>query len=58
MVYDKSLLNYIHSTIPLPVHNDTSDKHLGNVIGKNNKHIAFFFRILSNNKCNYTKMDK
>ena len=58
MVSTETLLNYPYWTIPFTVHNDASDKQLGAVISQNNKHIAFFYRVLSKPQRNYFRTEK
>ena len=58
MVSDENLLNYPDYMTKFTVHTDTYDKQFGAVTRNNNKHIAFFYRILIKIQHNYTTMDK
>ena len=58
MVSDETLLIYPDWKLPFVVHNDAYYKQLGAVISNNNKHIAFFSRILTNPQHNYTTTKK
>ena len=58
MVSSETLLNYPDYKVPLPVHTDTSDKHLGSVIIQNNNTLAFFFNMLIKPQWNYNTTEK
>ena len=58
MVSAETMLIYPYWKLPFTVHTDASDKHLGDVISKNNKPIAFLSRKLSKPQSNYTTNKK
>ena len=58
MVSAETLLSYPGWKLTFTVHTDASDKQLGAVISQNDKHIAFFSRILRKPQSNYTTTDK
>ena len=58
MVSAEKLLSYPDWKMPFTVHTDASDKQLCAVISHNNKHIAFFSRILIKPHHNYTTTEK
>ena len=58
MVSSETLLSYPDWIIPFTVHTDVSDKQLDAVISHNNKPTAFFSRIFSKPRRNYTTNEK
>ena len=58
VVSAETLLSYPYWTITFKVHNDASDKHLGDVISQNNKPIDLLSIRFINPQSNYTTTDK
>ena len=58
MVSSETLLSYPYCTISFIFHTDVSDQQLDAFISQNNKYIAFFSRILSKPRRNYTTNEK
>ena len=58
MVSAETLLSYPDWKLTLTLHTAASDKQLGDVISKNNKHIDLLSRRLSMPQCNYTMTEK
>ena len=58
MVSAETLLSYPDWKLPFTVHTDASDKQLGDVIIKNNKHIALYSILLNKQHRNYTMTEK